>query len=204
MYVFLTGGFLGSGKTTFIRRWGAFLAAQNLQVIIIENEVGQTGIDDQLLSSKGFLVREITGGCICCQLTGELTLAVNEIAAGLQPDFIVIETTGIAKIETIVQTLQQYGPDLDGIYAAVLVDAGRWAELYEIMPELITSQTAAANLLVVNKIDEVGHSTLDDLCAQLREINAKADIILTSALQGIPEKDLRRVLARVTGSIPDA
>ena len=106
MKVMLVGGFLGSGKTTFIRSLADFLVRQERQrVVILENEVGEIGIDDQYLAMEGFQVREITAGCICCTLTGELTLAVNELAEQWHPDWLVIEATGLARPDRIRQTL---------------------------------------------------------------------------------------------------
>ncbi len=191
----MVSGFLGSGKTTFIRHLAGYLVVQKEQrVVIIENEAGEVGIDDRFLAREGFQVREIYGGCICCQLTGELTLAVNQIAERFNPDWLIIEATGIARPSTILNTLRKYGKGIDNIFTLVIADTGRWEELSEIMPELIFAQIAEADLVIAGKIDEASESALQSLMAKAKEINPRAEVLPASLIKGIEEPVLRRLL----------
>ncbi|NPV30382.1 MAG: cobalamin biosynthesis protein P47K [Firmicutes bacterium] len=191
----MVGGFLGSGKTTFIRHLAGYLVVQKEQrVVIIENEAGEVGIDDRFLAREGFQVREIYGGCICCQLTGELTLAVNQIAERFNPDWLIIEATGIARPSTILNTLGKYGKGIDNIFTLVIADTGRWEELTEIMPELIFAQISEADLVVASKIDEASESALQSLMAKAKEINPRAEVLAASLIKGLEEPVLRRLL----------
>ncbi len=195
MRVILVSGFLGSGKTTLIRQLAGYLVVDREQkVVIIENEVGEVGIDDRFLSGEGFQVKEIYGGCICCQLTGELTLAVNQIAERFSPDWVIIEATGVARPSTILNTLEKYGKGIDGIFTLAVADTGRWEELMEIMPELISAQVAEAKLVIASKIDEAGEGELQRLMEKVKEINPRAGVLAASLIEGLEEPDLRRLL----------
>jgi G3E family GTPase len=201
MNVILIGGFLGSGKTTVIRHLAEYLVVQlQKQVVIIENEAGEVGIDDQFLALEGFRVKEIMGGCVCCQLTGELTLAVNKIEAEYHPHWLLIETTGIAKPATVTDVLKKYGEGIDRIFTLIIVDAGRWFELMEIMPGLITSQVAEADLVLVNKVDEADGDALRQLIAEVRKINPGAAVKTGSALKGLDLSMLKELHAYAAGS----
>lgn len=191
----MVSGFLGSGKTTLIRQLAGYLVVDREQkVVIIENEVGEVGIDDRFLSGEGFQVREIYGGCICCQLTGELTLAVNQIAERFSPDWVIIEATGVARPSTILNTLEKYGKGIDGIFTLAVADTGRWEELMEIMPELISAQVAEAKLVIASKIDEAGEGELQRLMEKVKEINPRAGVVAASLIEGLEEPALRRLL----------
>ncbi|HHW40913.1 MAG TPA: GTP-binding protein [Syntrophomonadaceae bacterium] len=191
----MVSGFLGSGKTTFIRHLAGYLVVQKEQrVVIIENEAGEVGIDDRFLAREGFQVREIYGGCICCQLTGELTLAVNQIAEQFNPDWLIIEATGIARPSTILNTLRKYGKGINDIFTFVIADTGRWEELSEIMPELIFAQISEADLVIAGKIDEASDGALQSLMVKAKEINPRVEVLAASLIKGIEEPVLRRLL----------
>jgi G3E family GTPase len=200
MKIILLGGFLGSGKTTFIKQLAGYLVSQMQRTVIIENEAGEVGIDDQLLSMEGFQVKEIMGGCICCTLTSDLTIAVNQIADQFHPDWLIVETTGLAKPGSIIVTLNKYGQDIDCIFTVIMVDAGRWPELIEIMPDLISSQVAGAGLIIVNKIDEIEpDGDLQRVIPEIREINPRARVIALSASLRIEESLLKELCQLATG-----
>ncbi len=205
MYIILIAGFLGSGKTTFIRQLAQYLVNQHGKAVIIENEAGEVGIDDQFLAREGFQVKEVMGGCICCSLTADLTLAVNSIEAEFHPDWLVIETTGLAKPAKVIGTLTSYGQGIDRIYTVIIVDAGRWPELMEIMPQLISAQVSEADLVVVNKIDEIGpDGDLARVLAEIGEINGRAQVIPLAAAMQIEETIFRGLCLNARGGSEDS
>lgn len=200
MHIILIGGFLGSGKTTFIRQLAQYLVNQHSKTVIIENEAGEVGIDDQFLAREGFQVKEVMGGCICCTLTADLTLAVNNIEVEFHPNWLIIETTGLAKPEKVIGTLRRYGQGIDSIYTVIIVDAGRWPELMEIMPQLINAQVGEADLVVVNKIDEIGpDGDLRKVIAEIAEVNGRAQVIPLAAAMQIEETILRGLCLSARG-----
>jgi G3E family GTPase len=200
MNILLLGGFLGSGKTTFIKQLAEYLVSQRQRTVIIENEAGEVGIDDQLLAMEGFQVKEIMGGCICCTLTSELTMAVNQIGEQFQPDWLIVETTGIAKPGTIIATLNKYGQGIDHIFTVIIVDTGRWPELMEIMPELISSQVVEADLVIANKIDEIGpDGDLQKVISEITRVNPRAQAIPLSASIKIEDSLLKELCQSAAG-----
>jgi G3E family GTPase len=200
MNIILAGGFLGVGKTTFIKELASYLIKQQKHTVIVENEAGEVGIDDQFLAMEGFQVKEIMGGCICCALTAELTVAVNNIEEKFHPDWLIVETTGLAKPATVIDTLNKYGQGIDHIYTIILVDAGRWPELMEIMPELIKLQVVEADMVIANKIDEIGpDASLEQVIADVHKINAQAQVRPLAAANGVDE-ELLKELCQIAGS----
>ncbi len=198
MKIILVGGFLGSGKTTFIRSLAGYLVKRELQrVVILENEVGEVGIDNQYLAMEGFQVRELTAGCICCTLSGELTLAVNEIGEQFKPDCLVVEATGIARPDKIRSTLATYGKGIAASITIVLVDAGRWQELTSVMPDLLFGQVGAADRVLVNKIDEIEKDDLPIILKSVRDTNSTAPVFLVNALEGLDDTLLRELCSDV-------
>jgi len=194
----LVGGFLGSGKTTFIRSLAGYLVKRELQrVVILENEVGEIGIDNQYLAMDGFQVRELTAGCICCTLLGELTLAVNEIGEQFKPDWLVVEATGIARPDKIRGTLARYGKGIEASITIVLVDAGRWLELSSVMPDLLFGQVGAADRVLINKIDEAEKDNLPVILKSLKETNNAAPVFFVNAFAGLDDNLLRELCSNV-------
>ncbi len=203
MNVVLVGGFLGSGKTTFLRHLASFLLArQGNKVAVLENEVGEASIDDELLAREGFRVRGIFGGCICCQLTGDLVLAVNQIQEEFCPDWLLVETTGLAKPAAVAETLKRYGQGITSIRVVVLVDAGRWEVLAAVAPDLVLAQVGAADLLVVNKTDTFS-GDLAGLEARLRELNGRARIVVGSLLEDAGFVPLEELVRGAACGVPE-
>ena len=157
MKILLFGGFLGSGKTTTLLQVARHAVEQKqYKVAIIENEIGEVGLDDKLLTAGGLQVRPLFGGCVCCQITGDLVTAINDIHKELQPDLLMIELTGLAIPANIVDTIRKYCPFQQGITTVAVVDGGRWLELKEIVEPLVTAQLRDSQLVLLNKMDLAG------------------------------------------------
>ncbi|MDN5292784.1 MAG: hypothetical protein PWQ91_1497 [Eubacteriales bacterium] len=196
MKIILVGGFLGSGKTTFIRHLAAFLVLEKQKkVVVLENEFGEVSIDDQFLAKKGFMVKGIYGGCICCQLTGKLVVAVNQIAEEMAPDYLIIESTGLARPDTVLKNIRDFATgraaDASDVII-VLVDASRWEGLSELTPDLIFAQIEAANVLIVSKIDELEKDP-KFVVDELVKVNERAKIITGNIRNGLDKAILEEL-----------
>lgn len=198
MNLIIFGGFLGSGKTSLILSLALFIADRKKTsdgpgLVIIENEIGETGIDDKVLKSGGFSVRELFSGCICCQLTVDLTTTLNDIAEKINPEWVIIESTGLAYPGKILGTLSKYGKGIDSIRTVTVVDAERWDELTAITPVLIETQVVEGDTVLINKIDLVTEEELKHVDSYIAELNPKARIYKVSASGRISESIWREV-----------
>lgn len=168
-------GFLGSGKTTFLRRIIEYQVSRNRFVAVIQNEIGSAGLDGRLLEDR-HAVMEMDEGCVCCSLIGELKKGIQRITAELKPDIIILETTGLANpfnltgeldlISDLVR-LEKVISIIDGANFTASVDGS----------EIIADQIRAADMLVLNKCDMITSRQTRDICRHLSEINPAAGII---------------------------
>lgn len=194
MNILLFGGFLGSGKTSIILQVARYLvgtigeglSSRQLDsgkpsLVIIENEVGETGIDDKILKAEGLSVRDLFAGCICCTLNAELTICLNEIQEELSPKWVIIETTGMAFPNKIVETINKYGKGIDSLKTIVVADAERWDELSAVIPGLIKGQIAKADIILLNKIDCLEPEQVSVVEECVRRINSSAHFYAISA-----------------------
>lgn len=195
MNILLFGGFLGSGKTSVILQLAKYLVENREETVaIIENEIGETGIDDKLIAQQGLKVQGVFAGCVCCQITGELLTAINEIHSDISPDWLIIETTGLAVPSKVVDLLMNYCKCFDSLKTLVSVDASRWLELKEVAEPLVVSQLQAANVILVNKIDLVDEQTVKELEQEFGQLNDNAGIIIMNAAKDIAPEKLRELV----------
>jgi G3E family GTPase len=189
MKLVIFGGFLGSGKTSLILSLARFLAGageqDQPQLVILENEIGEVGIDSEVLQSGGFSVRELFAGCICCTLSADLVTTLHELQEQVRPRWVIFEPTGLAHPRRILDTVNQYAKGVEGIRVVSVVDAERWEELMAFSPVLIEGQVSTGDLVLVNKCDLVDPAQLTRVREQVRAVNPRAEIRSVSALAGI-------------------
>ena len=179
----LVTGPLGSGKTTLLRH---ILATRPAKIAIVMNEFGEIPIDAKVIEGKNVRLAELGGGCVCCSLLGEFEAAVNEIIQCVQPDIIVVETTGLAEPEALVFNIQEAIPQcrLDGVVS--VIDADMLVRFPE-LGHTTRMQIEGADILLLNKIDLVEHGQIESLEAKLREINPTGAIVRAERCRTDPE-----------------
>ncbi|MGB9927397.1 MAG: GTP-binding protein [Methanosarcina sp.] len=185
MQCIIIGGFLGSGKTTTIRKLVEKLTKQGQRTAIIVNEIGEIGIDGETLSEGGIETREITNGCVCCTLRINMEYTIRNLMASYNPDTIIIEPTGIAFPRQIKNNIESM--DLAGIkFAPIanLVDASSLGSSSEDLQNFIKNQIEDAEILGINKVELINCEKLFEICLLLRKINPKAKMVHFSARQG--------------------
>lgn len=190
MKIMILGGFLGSGKTTSLMQLARYLVKtsppdKENKVMILENEIGQVGIDDAFLSSGGFRVDNLFAGCACCTVSGEMVTAAIRIRKNYDPEWLVVETTGLAYPGRIQENLEE----AMGMRASVVVfvDAKRWPRLHIPMEQLFGGQIINSDAVVINKIDLVTEEAADLVAQQIRQMDASTKIYRISALN--PDND---------------
>ena len=185
MKFLIVGGFLGSGKTSFLIHLAKHLINQRgiKKVVILENEIGQVGIDDQILRSTGYEVKGLFAGCVCCTMAGELLVNVRMIQRDLDPDWIIMEATGVAMPDTIRDSLKNK-LDIDA-QIVCLTDAKRWRKLLKAMAPVMTMQLNGADLVLVNKIDLVDEESLALTKESIHVMNETARVETCSAIESV-------------------
>ncbi|WP_272701440.1 CobW family GTP-binding protein [Desulfovibrio sp. Fe33] len=170
-------GFLGAGKTTFLNQLLEYYTARDELVAIIQNEIGQTGVDGKLLEGDESIV-ELDEGCVCCTLVGNLSKGIEQLKAKFNPKVIVLESTGLANPFNILNELEALRPlvRLDSI--TTLVDAENAPGLLA-NHEIARNQVAAADTILLNKCDLVDEAQRERLRATLRELNSRAVLVET-------------------------
>ena len=188
MNVLIFGGFLGSGKTTALMQMARYIVENSKtdnpnKVMILENEIGEVGIDDAFLRGGGFRVDNLFAGCACCTVSGELVTAAIRIRKEFDPDWLIIETTGLAYPAKIQQNLKEAANIPSRI--AVLIDASRWSRLRIPMEGLFAGQIYGSDAVVINKVDLVEASVVDPVERDVRDYDADTQIFRVSALDPV-------------------
>ncbi len=185
----VVSGFLGSGKTTLVRRLLEDAQSQGLRMAVVSNEFGELGVDEALLGDGGQGYVELAGGCVCCKLSDELSETLELLYQQVRPDRVVVETSGVAlPFET---QLAFWRPPVDAWVeddaAVVVVDAEQLAEGRDLQGTF-ENQVGAADLLVLNKLDLVPEEALPSLRAQLQDLSPGTPVI--PCVQGQVSLDL--------------
>ncbi|MGV8078079.1 MAG: CobW family GTP-binding protein [Methanosarcina sp.] len=185
MKCMIIGGFLGSGKTTTIRKLVEYLGKQGKKTAIIVNEIGEIGIDGDTISRGGVETREITSGCVCCTLRISMEYTLINLMTSYSPDTIIIEPTGIAFPRQLKSNIENMG--LNNVtFAPIvnLVDASGLSPDAEDLQNFMKNQIEDAEILGINKVDLVSSEKLLEICLLLRRLNPKARMIHFSAREG--------------------
>ncbi|MGO5541789.1 CobW family GTP-binding protein [Blautia sp. HCP3S3_H10_1] len=176
----IISGFLGAGKTTLIKKLlkEAFAGEQ---VVLIENEFGEIGIDGGFLKDAGIEIREMNSGCICCSLVGDFGASLKEVVEKYHPDRILIEPSGVGKLSDVIKAVQGVEEDVDiqlNSYTTV-VDAKKCKMYMRNFGEFFDNQVQYAGAIIMSRTDIVDEKKAMESMELLRSINEKAAIITT-------------------------
>ena len=173
-------GFLGAGKTTLIKKL-LKEAFEGEQVVLIENEFGEIGIDGGFLKDAGIEIREMNSGCICCSLVGDFGASLKEVVEKYHPDRILIEPSGVGKLSDVIKAVQGVEEDVDiqlNSYTTV-VDAKKCKMYMRNFGEFFDNQVQYAGAIIMSRTDIVDEKKAMESMELLRSINEKAAIITT-------------------------
>ena len=194
MKILLVGGFLGSGKTSFILQLAHYMADKMgiANIAILENEIGELSVDDQLIKGGGLEVRTLFSGCVCCSMAGELPDAIHKIREELDPEWLIMEATGLAFPGSIKANILLHFDITCRV--CCLADAKRWSRILFAMPQLAEDQLSSADIILINKIDLVDEETVGKVEESIKKINEEAVVSTICAENRIPEGIFERVL----------
>jgi G3E family GTPase len=167
-------GFLGAGKTSFLQHFIEYQTQRSRFVAVIQNEIGDIGLDGKLLDYK---VTEVDEGCICCSLVRNLKPAIQDILLSFRPDFIILETTGAANPFNLLDEISEVESLVRYDCTVTVVDAVNLDRSLSEFP-LATEQIKAADVLLLNKCDLANEAHLQKARQKLQEINPKAVIFM--------------------------
>ena len=172
-------GFLGAGKTTLIKKM-IQEAYCGEQLVLIENEFGEIGIDGGFLQDAGINITEMNSGCICCSLVGDFGKALTQVIGEYHPDRIVIEPSGVGKLSDVVAAVEKVtGPDVALGHKVAVVDAGKVKVYMKNFGEFYNNQVETAETIILSRTDSIPQAKLDAAVALLREHNADAALVTT-------------------------
>ncbi|MDP6683427.1 MAG: GTP-binding protein [Desulfobacterales bacterium] len=181
-------GYLGSGKTTLILALSKNLAEEGIKVAILVNDVGEVPVDGKVMEEYGLAVKDIGGGCICCQVAGNMRKTLGLLAKNYEPDVTIIEPTGVAVPSAIKEavgleaskTKITFGPII------VLFDTTRAEKFlnYDTLKRLVSTQLRDADIIALNKVDAASKEKIKDSKESAHLINPKAKIMELSSHTG--------------------
>lgn len=176
----IISGFLGAGKTTLIKKL-LKEAFQQEQVVLIENEFGEIGIDGGFLKEAGIEIREMNSGCICCSLVGDFGASLKEVIETYAPERILIEPSGVGKLSDVLKAVENVASELNvQVNSAVaVVDASKAKMYMKNFGEFFLNQIEYAGTILLSRTDKVNGGKLEECVRLIREHNGQATIITT-------------------------
>lgn len=176
----IISGFLGAGKTTFIKQLIQQVFAGE-KLVLIENEFGEIGIDGGFLKDAGIEVTEMNSGCICCTLVGDFSKALQKVIEEYSPDRVIIEPSGVGKLSDVARAVEDVKKDADiEINGKITVVDGKKAKAYmKNFGEFFKDQVAHASAIVISRTQMMTDEKIEDCVRMLRAENDQAAIITT-------------------------
>ncbi len=176
----IVSGFLGAGKTTLIKKL-IKEALQDTQVVLIENEFGEIGIDGGFLKDAGIEIKEMNSGCICCSLVGDFGASLKEVLTTYKPDRVLIEPSGVGKLSDVVRAVENVAADLEvKVNSAVaVVDASKCKMYIKNFGEFFVNQIEHAGTIILSRTGNISQEKLQAAVELIRQHNEKATIITT-------------------------
>ena len=176
----IISGFLGAGKTTLIQKL-LREAFKGEQVVLIENEFGEIGIDSGFLREAGVEIREMNSGCICCSLVGDFGASLKEVIETYHPDRILIEPSGVGKLSDVKRAVENVKTDADVVLnsATTVVDVKKCKMYLKNFGEFYKNQVESAGAIILSRTDIADEDKVEQAVAQIRALNPDAPIITT-------------------------
>ena len=190
----IVSGFLGAGKTTFIKMM-LERAIKDEQVVLIENEFGEIGIDGGFLKDTGIEIKEMSQGCICCSLVGDFAASLKEILTTYKPDRIIIEPSGVGKLSDVMKAIAGVEEELgvESNSAVTIVDAKKTKLYARNFGEFFDNQIQFATTVVMSRTDVAPAETVEAALEIIRGLNPTAAIV-TTPLKDLPAERLLEIL----------
>lgn len=193
-------GFLGSGKTTLLITVSKDLVQRGHRIAIVVNDVGEINVDAKFVESYGLRAREITGGCICCQIAGTFANTLAILHNTFKPDIVIVEPSGVAIPWGLKRAAEYSEAEADVVieHAPVitLVDSTRIDMLFESVRRLVETQIREADVCLINKVDAATQEQIEKSRELIQHINPRAEIMLSSDRTGLNSKEVADIIEK--------
>ncbi len=190
----IISGFLGAGKTTLIKHLLSHVYAGE-NVVLIENEFGEIGIDGGFLKEAGIEIREMNSGCICCSLVGDFGESLKEVVKRYNPDRILIEPSGVGKLSDVVKAVENVAEELslEICYKVAVIDVSKCKMYLKNFGEFYKNQIENAKTVIFSRTDIAKEGKVEEALHLVKEINDEAAVI-TTPVSELPDDVLKGVL----------
>lgn len=174
----IISGFLGAGKTTFIKRL-LQTDLKNEKIVLIENEFGEISVDSLFLSEDNINIAELSQGCICCSLVGDFAQSLNEVIAKYNPNRIIVEPSGVGKLSDVLKAIEDAGLSGNLNTYVCLVDASKAKVYSKNFKEFFADQIEHAKTVILSRCDIVTEEKVQQALDVVRHINSDCNVITT-------------------------
>ena len=175
MKILLVSGFLGAGKTTFIKEMAKNI---NLEFVVLENEYADIGVDKDFLDEKNLNVWEMSEGCICCSMKGDFKSSIKRIYSEINPEYLIIEPTGVGMLSSIVENIREIdNNDIEILSPITLIDITSFSEYLETFNSFFTDNLKNTGKIILTKLENSNYFEIENIKNEILKINNNLEII---------------------------
>ncbi len=175
MKILLVSGFLGAGKTTFIKELAKNI---NLEFVVLENEYADIGVDKDFLDEKNLNVWEMSEGCICCSMKGDFKSSVKRIYSEINPEYLVVEPTGVGMLSSIIENIRDINNnDIEILSPITLIDITSFSEYLETFNSFFTDNLKNTGKVILTKLENSNYFEIENIKNEILKINNNLEII---------------------------
>ena len=175
MKILLVSGFLGAGKTTFIKELAKNI---NLEFVVLENEYADIGVDKDFLDEKNLNVWEMSEGCICCSMKGDFKSSIKRIHSEINPEYLVVEPTGVGMLSSIIENIRDINNnDIEILSPITLIDITSFSEYLETFNSFFTDNLKNTGKVILTKLENSNYFEIENIKNEILKINNNLEII---------------------------
>ena len=176
MKILLVSGFLGAGKTTFIKELAKNI---NLEFVVLENEYADIGVDKDFLDEKNLNVWEMSEGCICCSMKGDFKSSIKRIYSEINPEYLVVEPTGVGMLSSIIENIRDINNnDIEILSPITLIDITSFSEYLETFNSFFTDNLKNTGKVILTKLENSNYFEIENIKNEILKINNNLEIII--------------------------
>ena len=191
MKILLVSGFLGAGKTTFIKELAKNI---NLEFVVLENEYADIGVDKDFLNEKNLNVWEMSEGCICCSMKGDFKSSIKRIYSEINPEYLVVEPTGVGMLSSIIENIREINNnDIEILSPITLIDITSFNEYLETFNNFFIDNLKNTGKVILTKLENSSHFEIENIKNEILKINNNLEI-LTTDYRTFPKKWFGEIL----------